>query len=291
MLKNKIVATSTVLIALLVAACSNVVALRTSGFKMQVIVELSFGIVARGDEVTIFVVVKGDGGNPIEGATVTATIGDLEVLFILSDHGDGNYQVAIGTSIVREGIYEIVVTVEKEGCEPSQTSQTLTVISPLITDLNNDGGVDIVDVAISASAFGTEPGDLRWREEADVNDDDKINILDLAKIAVDFGRTSVPSGPDVIKLMAVVNGMRYVNVFVRVNISDGLTGEEAEQIAEATFIEVMGEEVTYQLDTLTFNDTQIEAHYTWGVDESDMGHIFDLTADLTTLQITVNHCF
>ena len=291
MLKNKIVATGVVLIALLVVACSNVVALRTSGFKMQVIMELSSDIVTRGDEVTIFVVVKDEGENPIEGATVTATIGDLEVLFILSDHGDGNYQVAIDTSIVKEGTYEIVVTVEKEGYEPSQTSQTLNVISPLITDLNNDGGVDIVDVAISASAFGTEPGDLRWREEADVNDDDKINILDLAKITVDFGRTSVPSGPDVIKLMAVVNGMRYVNVFVRVNISDGLTKEEAEQIAEATFIEVMGEEVTYQLDALTFNDTQIEAHYTWGVDESDMGHIFDMTADLTTLQITVNHCF
>jgi len=291
MLKNEIVATGVVLMALLVVACSNVVALGTSGFKMQVIMELSSGTVVRGDEVTIFVVVKDDGGNPIEGATVTATIGDLEFLFILSDQGDGNYQVAIDTSVVREGTYEIVITVEKEGCEPSQTSQTLTVISPLIADLNNDGGVDIVDVAISASAFGTEPGDLRWREEADVNGDDKINILDLAKITVDFGRTSVPSGPDVIKLMAVVNGMRYVNVFVRVNISDGLTKEEAEQIAEATFIEVMGEEVTYQLDALTFNDTQIEAHYTWGVDESDMGHIFDMTADLTTLQITVNHCF
>ena len=291
MLKNKIVATGVVLIALLAVACSNVVALRTSGFKVQVIMELSSDTVVRGDEVTIFVVVKDDGGNPVEGATVTATIGDLEVLFILSDQGNGNYQVAIDTSIVKEGTYEIVVTVEKEGCEPSQTSQMLTVISPLIADLNNDGGVDIVDVAISASAFGTEPGDLRWREEADVNDDDKINILDLAKIAKDFGRTSIPSGPDVIKFMAVVNGMRYVSVFVRVNISDGLTREEAEQIAEATFIEVMGEEVTYQLDTLTFNDTQIEAHYTWGLDESDMGHIFDMTADLTTLQITVNHCF
>ena len=291
MLKNKIVATGVVLIALLVVACSNVVALRTNGFKMQVIMELSSDTVARGDEVTIFVVVKDDGGNPIEGATVTATIGDLEVLFILPDQGNGNYQVAIDTSIVNEGTYEIVVTVDKEGCEPSQTSQTLTVISPLISVLNNDGGVDIVDVAISASAFGTEPGDLRWREEADVNGDTKINILDLAKIVVDFGRTSVPSGPDVIKLMAFVNGMRYVNVFVRVNISDGLTREEAEQIAEATFIEVMGEEVMYQLDILTFNDTQIEAHYTWGIDESDMGHIFDMTADLTTLQITVNHCF
>jgi len=291
MLKNKIVATGVVLTALLAVACLNVVALGTNGFKMQVIIELSSDTIARGDDVTISVVVKDDGGNPIEGATVTATIGDLEVLFLLSDQGNGNYQVVIDTSIVNEGTYEIVVTVEKEGYEPSQISQTLTVIAPLATDLNNDGGVDIADVAIAASAFGTEPGDSRWRKEADMDGDDKIDILDLAKVARDFGRTSIPSGPDVIKLQAFVNGMRYVSVFVRVNINDGLTGEEAEQIAEATFIKVMGEEVTYQLDTLTFNDTQIEAHYTWGVDESDMGHVFDMTADLTTLLITVNHCF
>jgi hypothetical protein len=291
MLKNKISPTSIVLTALLAITCLNVVALGADGFKTQIIVELSPETVARGDEVTIFVTVKDYGGNHIEGATVTATIGDLEVLFILSDHGNGNYQVAIDTSIVNEGTYEIVVTVEKEGYEPSQMSRTLTVITSLITDLNNDGGVDIVDLYIVANAFGTEPGDSGWRKEADIDGDDKVNIFDLFKIALDFGKTSIPSGPDVIKLMAIVNGMRYVSVFVTVNISDGLTGEEAEQIAEATFIKVMGEQVTYQLDTLTFNDTQIQAHYTWGVDESDMGHVFDMTADLTTLLITVNHCF
>ena len=290
MLKNKIIATGVVLTALLAVACLNVVALGTNGFNMEVIVELSSDNVARGDDVTIFVVVKDDGGNPIEGATVTATIGDLEVLFLLSDQGSGSYQVAIDTSIVNEGAYDIVVTVEKEEYEPSQISRTLTVIA-LITDLNNDGGVDIVDLYIVASAFGTEPGDSRWSKEADIDGDDKITIVDLFKIALDFGRTSIPPDTDVIKLIAFVNGMRYVSVFVRVNISDGLTREEAEQIAEATFIEVMGKEVTYQLDTLTFNDTQIEAHYTWGVDESDMGHIFDMTADLTTLLITVDHCF
>lgn len=291
MLKNKIASTGFVLTALLAVACSNVVTVEANGFGMQVSVELSSSTVSRGNEVTIFAAAKDSGGNPIGGATVTAMIGDLEVLFILSDQGNGNYQVVIDTSIVKEGTYEIVVTVKKEGCEPSQMSRTLTVISPLITDLDNDGGVNIVDVAIAASAFGTEPGDSRWREEADMDGDDEINILDLAKIAMDFGRTSIPSGPDVLKLMAVVNGMRYVSVFVRVNISDGLTREEAEQIAEATFIAVMGEEVVYQLDTLTFDDAQIEAHYIWGVDESDMGHVFGMTADLSTLLITVNHCF
>ena len=96
---------------------------------------------------------------------------------------------------------------------------------------------------------------------------------------------------DVTKFKAVVNGMHSLDVFVCVNISDGLTEKEAELIVGTTFILVKGDYVTHRLDTLTFDDTQIEAHYTWGHDENDMGHIFDVTVDLTMLLITVEHCF
>jgi len=96
---------------------------------------------------------------------------------------------------------------------------------------------------------------------------------------------------DVTKFEAVVNGMRSMAVFVCVNISDGLTEKEAELTAGTTFIQVKGEYVWRRLDALTFDDTQIKAHYTWGYDETDLGHVYDMTADLTTLQITVDHCF
>jgi len=96
---------------------------------------------------------------------------------------------------------------------------------------------------------------------------------------------------DVTKFKAVVNEMRSVDVFVCVNISDGLTEKEAELIVGTTFILVMGDYVTHRLDTLTFDSTEIEAHYTWGYDETDMGHVFDMTADLATLEIAVSHCF
>jgi len=97
--------------------------------------------------------------------------------------------------------------------------------------------------------------------------------------------------PSVTKFEVVVNGMRSVDVFVCVNISDGLTEKEAELITGTTFIQVKGEYVWRRLDTLTFDDTQIKAHYTWGYNENDLGHIYDMTAILTTLQITVDHCF
>jgi len=116
---------------------------------------------------------------------------------------------------------------------------------------------------------------------------DEVNQKLISNAGTETG-TAVPS--DVTKFKAVVNGMRDVDVLVRVDISDGLTKEEAERIAEATFIQVMGERVTHRLDTLTFNDARIKAHCTWGVNENDMGHVFDMTADLTSLLITVTHC-
>ncbi|UCH01391.1 MAG: hypothetical protein JSV20_05790 [Candidatus Bathyarchaeota archaeon] len=90
---------------------------------------------------------------------------------------------------------------------------------------------------------------------------------------------------------AVVNGMRSVNVLVHVDLSDGLTKEEAKQITDATFTQVMGQNVMRQLESLTINAAQITAHYVWGYDENDMGHVFYMDVDLTSLQITVSHCF
>lgn len=97
--------------------------------------------------------------------------------------------------------------------------------------------------------------------------------------------------PDVIRFKTVVNEIKSVDVFVCVDISDGLAEKEAELIAGTTFIQTMGEYVTHRLDSLTYDDTQIDAYYTWGYNENDMGHVFHMNADLPTLQITVSHCF
>ncbi len=121
-----------------------------------------------------------------------------------------------------------------------------------------------------------------------------VSSVGYVWVARDEGTRAKENGetlPGVTKFEALVNGMRSMDVFVCVNISDGLTEKEAELIAGTTFIQVKGEYVWRRLDTLTFDDTQIRAHYAWGYDETDLGHIYDMTADLTTLQITVDHCF
>jgi parallel beta-helix repeat protein len=57
-------------------------------------------------------------------------------------------------------------------------------------DINRDGKVDIKDIAIAASAFGSVPEHPRWNPIADINQDGKVDIKDLALIAKNFGKTS-----------------------------------------------------------------------------------------------------
>jgi hypothetical protein len=89
----------------------------------------------------------------------------------------------------------------------------------------------------------------------------------------------------------VVNTNLFSDLTVLIDLSTGLTREKAELLAKAIFVHVKGEETLFRLDDLTFTDKEMTARFTWGVDENDMGHIFELSADLTTLLITVNHCF
>jgi len=56
-------------------------------------------------------------------------------------------------------------------------------------DLNEDGHVDILDVAIVASAFGAEEGDPRWDPRADVDGNGLVDIYDLVTMGVHFGET------------------------------------------------------------------------------------------------------
>jgi hypothetical protein len=88
----------------------------------------------------------------------------------------------------------------------------------------------------------------------------------------------------------MVNSAPFSDLAVPLDVSSDLTREKAQKIAEATFVHVKGEKSLFRLDDLTFNEAQITARYTWGLDGNDMGHIFELVADLKALQITVTHC-
>jgi len=58
----------------------------------------------------------------------------------------------------------------------------------MANDLNSDGTVNIVDIAIVASAFGTREGDEYYNPIADLDGNKQINIVDVSIVAVDYGK-------------------------------------------------------------------------------------------------------
>ena len=56
----------------------------------------------------------------------------------------------------------------------------------LLGDLNSDGKVNIQDIAIWATAFGSSPSHSRWNPVADVNNDGKVNMIDGVLMVMHF---------------------------------------------------------------------------------------------------------
>jgi parallel beta-helix repeat protein len=72
---------------------------------------------------------------------------------------------------------------------PHDKTDGLYRYRPIQGDMDSDGKVTIIDLAIVARAYGTKPGDPKWNELADLNHDNIINILDLIPVARNYGRT------------------------------------------------------------------------------------------------------
>jgi uncharacterized repeat protein (TIGR02543 family) len=57
----------------------------------------------------------------------------------------------------------------------------------LLGDVNGDGRVNLIDIAIAAKAFGSTPSSPRWNLAADINGDGIVDMKDLALIARNIG--------------------------------------------------------------------------------------------------------
>jgi len=63
-------------------------------------------------------------------------------------------------------------------------------VNGLVGDLNSDGVVNIEDLTIAASAFGSRPDQPRWNSQTDINKDNVTNIVDMCIIAKHLGETA-----------------------------------------------------------------------------------------------------
>lgn len=67
--------------------------------------------------------------------------------------------------------------------------QSFVVTVHMPGDLNMDGKVDISDIAVASSAFGSYPGLARWNPIPDENDDNRVDIQDIAISCSNYGKT------------------------------------------------------------------------------------------------------
>lgn len=73
---------------------------------------------------------------------------------------------------------------------------SFTTVVGLRGDVNRDGRVDILDLAVVAAAFGSQPP---TDPAADIDRDGIVDILDLAVVGLNFGETEsiLPSGQEI----------------------------------------------------------------------------------------------
>jgi len=114
------------------------------------------------------------------------------IAYYVWDFGDGNITTTIDAAIyhvyAQEGNYTVKLTVVDINGENATTTAIITVTA-FTVDLNGDGIIDIVDVAMVAIAYGSYPEHPNWDPSVDLNGDGIIDIVDVAMVAVHYGET------------------------------------------------------------------------------------------------------
>jgi outer membrane protein assembly factor BamB len=98
------------------------------------------------------------------------------------------------TTSIQPGLYSISVEAhllpdEIDATFNTHISYTIFIIHQ--ADLDANGKINILDLAIVAKAYGSTPEDDNWEPQADLDDNGIINIVDIAAVAKEFGKTYI----------------------------------------------------------------------------------------------------
>lgn len=138
-----------------------------------------------------------DGSGTLATITFNATAlgeSELDLHSILPYKPDEVKLCTCGPEPITNTAVDGYVVVSSSPCDPPEDPPEDPPPDPPNTapdsDVNGDGIVDILDLALVASVYGTSEGHPRYNPEADLNENDKIDIRDIAMVARDFGKTS-----------------------------------------------------------------------------------------------------
>lgn len=110
------------------------------------------------------------------------------------DNSTPQFGVTVTHRFPRMGQYIVSLNVTTRAGRWDVKSVTVKIL-PHIADLNEDGKVDILDLAIFGRAYGSTPGGDRWSPRADLDGNGIVNIKDGAVIARSFNMCINPFDP------------------------------------------------------------------------------------------------
>jgi PKD repeat protein len=110
------------------------------------------------------------------------------------DNSTPQFGVTVTHRFPRMGQYVVSLNVTTSAGLWDVKNVTVKIL-PHIADLNEDGKVDILDLAIFGRAYGSTPGGDRWNPRADLDGNGLVNIKDGAVIARSFNMCINPFDP------------------------------------------------------------------------------------------------
>lgn len=127
---------------------------------------------------------------PVVGALVAVEVQDPKntplVIRVLETDTDGIYRLTFRLPAGSPtGTYSVHASASYEDQE-AVVDTTFQVKQEISADINGDGTVNILDIALMALAWGSYPGHLRWDPRCDLDGNELINIIDIALVAVEY---------------------------------------------------------------------------------------------------------
>jgi len=127
---------------------------------------------------------------PVVGALVAVEVQDPKntplVIRVLETDADGMYRLTFRLPAGSPtGTYSAHASASYEDQE-AVVDTTFQVKHEISADINRDGTVNILDIALVALAWGSYPGHLRWDPRCDLDGNELINIIDIALVAMEY---------------------------------------------------------------------------------------------------------
>lgn len=154
----------------------------------KVVTRLDWGVLSPGDVRDIAVYVRNEGS---ETFVLVLTPSNWS-----PQNAASHMSVALHSADTKIDVGQVAAVTLSLSVSPSMTGVTdfsfdvaLEGREFFVGDINRDGSVDSLDLALMGAAMWSTPTDLNWNPRADLRKDGAINVRDLTLICSNFGKS------------------------------------------------------------------------------------------------------